>query len=115
MIIVTILFVLNFAFNNPFSLYTQWNKYVGVLNRHSTRVVILPDESDCPDSHFVEDTAVLFRDEVAGEEVAVLCSNMAKPRRPEVKSMLKQLLGEEKQYDRIGHIDGDGEVRESAD
>ena len=89
----------------------QWDKYVDVLKRHSTTVVTLPDEPDCPDSHFVEDTAVLFRDEVAGEEVAVVCSNMAEPRRPEVASMLKQLVGEKKQYERIEHIDGDGEVR----
>ena len=42
------------------------------------------DGDHCPDSAFVEDTAVIFRDEVVGGDVAVVCINMAETRRPEV-------------------------------
>jgi len=69
---------------------SQWEKYCDVFERHKDwEVKVLlearaVDGDHCPDSAFVEDTAVIFRDEVVGGDVAVVCINMAETRRPEV-------------------------------
>ena len=56
----------------------QWEAYVDVLREAGWRVVEVPEAPDCPDSVFVEDTVVMFRN------VAVICRPGADERKPEV-------------------------------
>jgi dimethylargininase len=56
----------------------QWQRYVDVLRDHQWDVVEVPPAPDCPDSAFVEDTVVMFRN------VAVLAAPGADERRDEV-------------------------------
>ena len=87
-----------------------------MLRRHNFNIETLPSLPDCPDSHFVEDTAVLFRDPAGGgEEVAVVCSNMAGPRRPEVPTMVAALEAQPDPFDRLEYLDGDGEMLDGGD
>ena len=56
----------------------QWEAYVQVLRDAGWTVVEVPEAPDCPDSVFVEDTVVMFRN------VAVICRPGADERKPEV-------------------------------
>ena len=56
----------------------QWEGYVGALHARGWETVEVPAAPDCPDSAFVEDTMVVFRD------VAVLARPGADERKPEV-------------------------------
>jgi dimethylargininase len=57
---------------------TQWAAYVEVLNNHGWTTTEVPAAPNCPDSAFVEDTMVVFRD------VALLARPGADERKPEV-------------------------------
>ena len=56
----------------------QWAAYVAALRDHGWTTTEVPAAPNCPDSAFVEDTMVVFRD------VAVLARPGADERRPEV-------------------------------
>lgn len=56
----------------------QWHQYVAALEANGWRTVPVGAAPDCPDSAFVEDTMVVFRD------VAVLARPGADERKPEV-------------------------------
>ena len=56
----------------------QWAAYVAALHAHGWTTHEVPAAPDCPDSAFVEDTMVVFRD------VAVLARPGADERKPEV-------------------------------
>ena len=56
----------------------QWLGYVQALEQHGWQAVEVPAAPECPDSAFVEDTMVVFRD------VAVLARPGADERKPEV-------------------------------
>lgn len=56
----------------------QWVEYVAALNKHGWTTAEVPAAPDCPDSAFIEDTMVVFRD------VAVLARPGADERKPEV-------------------------------
>ena len=56
----------------------QWHGYVAALEAHGWHTVPVAAAPDCPDSAFVEDTMVVFRD------VAVLARPGADERKPEV-------------------------------
>ena len=56
----------------------QWEGYVAALRARGWATVEVPAAPDCPDSAFVEDTMVVFRD------VAVLARPGADERKPEV-------------------------------
>lgn len=56
----------------------QWDAYVAALHEHGWTLFEVPSEPDCPDSAFVEDTMVVFRD------LAVLARPGADQRKPEV-------------------------------
>lgn len=56
----------------------QWHQYVAALEANGWRTVPVGAAPDCPDSAFVEDTMVVFR------EVAVLARPGADERKPEV-------------------------------
>jgi dimethylargininase len=58
----------------------QWQGYVDALHTHGWTTHEVPAAPDCPDSAFVEDTMVVFRD------VAVLARPGADERKPEVSS-----------------------------
>ncbi len=55
----------------------QWETYVDVLRQNDWEIVEVPDAPECPDSAFVEDTAVMFGN------TAVQCRMGAVERRPE--------------------------------
>lgn len=56
----------------------QWRNYVAALGANGWQTVEVPAAPDCPDSGFVEDTMVVFRD------VAVIARPGADERKPEV-------------------------------
>ncbi|MCB5912285.1 dimethylargininase [Streptomyces pinistramenti] len=56
----------------------QWETYVRTLSDHGWQVTEVPAADDCPDSVFVEDTMVVFRN------VALLARPGAESRRPEI-------------------------------
>jgi dimethylargininase len=58
----------------------QWAGYVAALQRHGWATTEVAPAPDCPDSAFVEDTMVVFRD------VAVLARPGADERKPEVEA-----------------------------
>mmetsp|Transcript_1589 Transcript_1589/g.2810 ORF Transcript_1589/g.2810 Transcript_1589/m.2810 type:complete len:302 (-) Transcript_1589:18-923(-) len=99
----------------------QWLRYVEVFERRGIPAVSLPPlDQDCPDAVFVEDTCVLFKDKITGEDVAVVCENMARERRPEVETMKEALLkqgfdNDHRPFDRIGVVDGEGEMLDGGD
>ena len=55
----------------------QWQAYVDVLHSEGWEIVEVPPAPDCPDSVFVEDTMLVFRD------IAVIALPGAASRRPE--------------------------------
>jgi dimethylargininase len=56
----------------------QWEAYVGALESAGWRTLEVPEAPNCPDSVFVEDTMVVYKN------VAVIASPGADSRRPEV-------------------------------
>jgi len=56
----------------------QWEAYVAALQSCGWRTIEVPPAPDCPDSAFIEDTMVVYRD------VAVLARPGADERKPEV-------------------------------
>lgn len=64
---------------------TQHDAYVHALRELGCQVVELPEESDLPDSVFVEDTAFIL------PEVAVITRPGADSRKPEVESIIPAL------------------------
>ncbi|MFI5100018.1 MAG: dimethylargininase [Actinomycetes bacterium] len=61
----------------------QWEGYVRVLREHGWATVEVPPADDCPDSAFVEDTVVMFRN------VAVVSRPGADQRKPETVEVEK--------------------------
>ena len=61
----------------------QWTAYVDTLRREGWQTLEVPAADDCPDSVFVEDTIVMFRN------VAVVSHPGAEPRRPEILDVEK--------------------------
>lgn len=59
----------------------QWEAYVAALREHGWQTVQVPPEESCPDSVFVEDAVVVFRD------VALVCRSGAPQRRPEAAAV----------------------------
>ncbi|MFV0457637.1 MAG: dimethylargininase [Actinomycetales bacterium] len=60
----------------------QWHAYVEALATHGWRTIeVPPAPSDCPDSVFIEDTAVVYAD------VAVIARSGAQQRRPETEAV----------------------------
>lgn len=56
----------------------QWQQYVALLRRYEWEPIEVAKADDCPDSVFVEDTMVVYRN------VAMICRPGALSRRPEV-------------------------------
>jgi dimethylargininase len=63
----------------------QHNAYEALLAKFGGRVISLPEESDLPDSMFVEDPAIVL------DEVAVICSMGTESRRKEVPTIAAEL------------------------
>lgn len=63
----------------------QWDDYVDELMAHAWEIVEAPPADDCPDSVFIEDTAVIF----AGE--AIITSPGAPERRAEIHGVEETL------------------------
>lgn len=59
----------------------QWEAYVGVLRTHGWETVEVQPADDCPDSVFVEDAVVVFRN------VALIARPGALSRRPETAAV----------------------------
>lgn len=79
---------------------TQHQKYVQALEALGCPVIELPEESDLPDSVFVEDTAFIL------PEVAVITRPGADSRKPETESILKVLSS----YKKLVHVNAPGTV-----
>lgn len=77
----------------------QWQAYVDALQRHGWQTVEVEPAPDCPDSAFVEDTMVVYRD------VAVITRPGAPERRAEVDASAPAVAG--LGY-RIVHIEAPG-------
>ena len=77
----------------------QWTDYVNALEAHGWTTVEVPDAKGCPDSVFVEDTMVVFRD------LAVMARPGAASRRAEVPDAEKAVAA---QGYRLGYIDEPG-------
>jgi dimethylargininase len=56
----------------------QWEHYVAALRRYDWETVEVPQADDCPDSVFIEDTMVVYRN------VALIARPGAPSRRPEI-------------------------------
>ncbi|MEP6853309.1 MAG: dimethylargininase [bacterium] len=81
----------------------QWQSYVGALDDAGWAVTEVEPAEDCPDSVFVEDTAVLFG------PLAVLTHPGAAVRRPEVEgtaAVLRRLGYRTCAIEAPGHLDG---------
>ena len=65
----------------------QWEEYVGALADAGWSIVEVPPAPDCPDSAFVEDTVVMFRN------VAVVSRPGADARKPETLDVEKVVVG----------------------
>lgn len=89
----------------------QWEAYVDVLRDEGWEIVEVPEAPDCPDSVFVEDTVVMYRN------VAVISRPGADERKPEVLEVEKVLEGLGCSINRIrppGTLDG-GDVLKVGD
>lgn len=89
----------------------QWEAYVEVLRDAGWAVVEVPEAPDCPDSVFVEDTVVMYRN------VAVISRPGADERKPEIVEVDKVLEGLGCSINRIrppGTLDG-GDVLKIGD
>ena len=89
----------------------QWHGYVEALNKHGWGTTEVPIAADCPDSVFVEDTMVIYRD------VAIISRPGADSRKPEIADAEKALLPFGYRVERIqdpGTLDG-GDVLKVGD
>lgn len=89
----------------------QWEAYVEVLREAGWAVIEVPEAPDCPDSVFIEDTVVMYRN------VAVISRPGADERKPEVVEVEKVLEGLGCSINRIrppGTLDG-GDVLKIGD
>jgi dimethylargininase len=89
----------------------QWDVYVDTLRSIGWDIVEVPPAPDCPDSVFVEDTVVMYRN------VAVICRPGADERKPEVLDVEKVVEGLGCSINRIrppGTLDG-GDVLKVGD
>src|SRR5262245_44088117 len=68
----------------------QWEQYVVVLRRFGWETVEVAQANDCPDSVFVEDTMVVYKD------VAMISSPRAASRQPEI-------VDAERSVERLGY------------
>ncbi len=68
----------------------QWEAYVSVFEANGWSTVVVPPADDCPDSVFVEDTMVVFKN------VAVIARSGAQSRRDEV-------VGAENTIEQLGY------------
>ncbi|MEU0371232.1 dimethylargininase [Streptomyces sp. NPDC006283] len=64
---------------------TQWEAYAAALREHGWETVEVAPAEDCPDSVFVEDTVVMFRN------VALIARPGAESRRPETTAVEETL------------------------
>jgi dimethylargininase len=78
----------------------QYEDYVAALRTCGLNVTTVPADEDFPDGHFVEDTAVIYRD------LAVITCPGAESRRGETRAIEQSL----QHHKRCGHIDGDGRL-----
>ncbi|KOG29250.1 dimethylargininase [Streptomyces resistomycificus] len=67
----------------------QWEAYVGALRTHGWETIEVDPEDDCPDSVFVEDTVVMYK-------------NVALITRPGAESRREEVLGVEEAVARLG-------------
>ena len=91
--------------------FAQWAAYVGALRDSGWSIVEIPAAEGCPDSAFVEDTMVLFRD------LAVIARPGAPERRgetPEAEAAITQLGCRVRRIDAPGTLDG-GDVLKIGD
>ena len=91
--------------------FEQWEAYVQVLRNAGWTVVEVPEAPACPDSAFVEDTVVMYRN------LAVICRPGADERRPEIDDVGAVVDGLGCSIDRIrspGTLDG-GDVLKVGD
>jgi len=91
--------------------FRQWQAYVDTLVAAEWDVVEVPPVDDCPDSAFVEDTMVVFRD------VAVIAAPGAEARRGEIVAAEAAITALGYRIDRIrppGTLDG-GDVLKVGD
>jgi dimethylargininase len=89
----------------------QWQGYVAALQAGGWTTTEVPPADDCPDSVFVEDTMVMFRN------VAVICRPGAPARRPETAAAEATAIGLGCSINRIrepGTLDG-GDVLKVGD
>jgi dimethylargininase len=77
----------------------QWHRYVEALRAAGWETIEVPAIDDCPDSVFIEDTMVVFRD------LAVIARAGADERRPEAADAERTVAG---QGYRIAHISEPG-------
>ncbi len=89
----------------------QWDAYIDTLHDVGWAVVEVPPAPDCPDSAFIEDTVLIYRN------VAVICRPGADERKPEVLDVEKVVEGLGCSINRIrppGTLDG-GDVLKIGD
>jgi len=89
----------------------QWENYVGILRNDGWDIVEVPPAPDCPDSAFVEDTMVVYRN------VAVIARPGADERKPETTDAEKVIESLGYSINRIrppGTLDG-GDVLKVGD
>lgn len=77
----------------------QWAGYVAALEENGWTTVEVPPAEDCPDSVFVEDTMVVFKD------LAVIARPGADSRRPETEAAERAVAA---QGYRLGHVEDPG-------
>jgi dimethylargininase len=90
---------------------SQWQSYVDAMQSSGWRCLEVPPADDCPDSVFVEDTMVVYRN------VAVIARPGAKPREPEITAAEQVIEGLGYSINRIrppGTLDG-GDVLKVGD
>ncbi len=89
----------------------QWKNYVKALGSAGWQTIEIPPAEDCPDSVFVEDTMVVYKN------VAVIANPLAPSRRPEIPAAEKVVSELRLSINRIrppGHLDG-GDVLKIGD
>jgi len=89
----------------------QWEQYVAVLQRYEWETIEVAPAHDCPDSVFVEDTMVVYKN------AAMISRPGALSRRPEIVGAERTIAGLGYSIDRIhepGTLDG-GDVLKVAD
>lgn len=89
----------------------QWDRYVALLRQYEWDTMEVAPADDCPDSVFVEDTMVVYRD------VALISRPGAPSRRPEIEDAERTVAGLGYSIERVrepGTLDG-GDVLKVGD